>query len=162
MILIPIFHPTDECVLLPSKANISACEKMRTAFHEQFCSVLKEETWENLETFLLAQANCEKENITSELKSEMFLFFLAFRDEHERQFMRERGMAVYRNHTKNFLGPGSSLAALGLITGLQLGCQQESCMISSSAKWAIYCGTGEGVLSVKFTVGEANKQATGV
>lgn len=73
----------------------------------------------------------------------MFLFFLAFRDEHERQFMRERGMAVCRNHKKSFLGPGSNLAALGLITGLQPGCQQESCVISSSAKWAIYHVTGE-------------------
>lgn len=86
----------------------------------------------------------------------MFLFFLEFRDEHERQFIRERGIAVYRNHKKCFLGPGSNLAALGLITGLQPGCQQNSCAISSFAKWAVYSGTGEGGLSVELTVGLAN------
>lgn len=87
----------------------------------------------------------------------MFCFFLAFREEYERQFMRERKMAVCRNHKKSFLGPGSNLAALGLITGLHPGCQQESGMISSSAKLTLYCGTGEGVLPAKFAVGQANK-----
>lgn len=38
-------------------------------------------------------------------------------------------MAVYRNHKKSFLGPGPNLAALGLITGFQPGCQRESHMI---------------------------------
>lgn len=50
---------------------------------------------------------------------------------------------------KSFLGPGSNFAALGLIAGLQPGCQQESRVISSSVKRAVYCRTGEGGLSVK-------------
>lgn len=80
-----------------------------------------------------------------------------FREEYERQLMRERKMAVCRNHKKSFLGPGSNLAALGLITALHPECQQESGMISSSAKLTLCRGTGEGALPVKFTVEQDNK-----
>lgn len=95
--------------------------------------------------FLAGTSELRERKHCFRVKVKCFCFFLVFGDEHERQFMRERGMDVCRNHKKSFLGPGSNLAALGLITGLQPGCPQGSCMISSSAKWAVYVGQGKGV-----------------
>jgi len=100
--------------------------------------------------FLTGPSELREKTLLQSQKVKCFLlFFLAFRDEHKRQFVRERQTAVNRNHKKSFLGPGSNLAALRLIPSLQPECQQESHTISFSAKWAIHCATGVGGLSVK-------------